>query len=136
MKIDYSQLQKSIANLKAHYQKYKEKEGSFEAQEKSIYETAIVKSFEIAFEMAWKHLKKYLESEGLIDISNAPKQIFRMGHKANIIEHVDNWLRYCESRNQTSHDYNLEKTEPLFGLLDDFINDAEELYHRIANDEE
>ncbi len=134
--IDYSKLKQTIKNLKEQYNAYlKLKEKGFNNSiEKNIYETAIVKCFETSFEMAWKHLKKYLKTQGHDNLPSSPKQIVRIGYQSGVIEHGDLWLEYLEKRNFTSHDYSSEKAFNILAVVEDFIKDLEEMYERIIND--
>jgi len=46
---------------------------------------SIIQRFEFTLELAWKTLRKYLESEGIQDI-NSPKQTIRAAFASKVIE--------------------------------------------------
>ena len=64
----------------------------------------LVQSFEFTFELAWKTIKDYLESEGM-DIKS-PKEAIKAGFSTEIIEDGHIWIEMLEKRNELSHTYN------------------------------
>ena len=45
----------------------------------------------------------------------------------NYISDWERWRTYHEKRNITAHEYNLEKSRKLLGLIPDFLRDIKEL---------
>ena len=68
----------------------------------------LIQFFEVSFELAWKCLGDYLESEGFSPSS--PKKILRQAFQSNIIENGELWLQALEDRNLTTHTYNEKKS--------------------------
>lgn len=66
-----------------------------------------IQFFEISFELAWKLLKDYLESEGYAIIS--PRAAIKQAVQADVISNGHEWLDALEDRNRTVHTYD-EKT--------------------------
>lgn len=129
MKTNYDKLKNSLENIKSQYEAYinKQKNGFEDEVQQKIYETALVKCFENSFEMAWKHLKKYLGEQGLNGIPNTSKSIFRKAYESGLVEYIDLWLEYCEKRNFTTHDYDSEKAFDVLKNIADFIEDLQSL---------
>jgi nucleotidyltransferase substrate binding protein (TIGR01987 family) len=74
----------------------------------SILERAgLIQFFEIAFELSWKVLKDYEESEGFS--VKTPRDAIKTAFQAGIIDHGEQWLQALQDRNLTAHTYN-EKT--------------------------
>ena len=74
----------------------------------SIVERAgLIQFFEIAFELSWKLLKDYEESEGFS--VKTPREAIKQAFQARIIDDGEHWLQALQDRNLTAHTYN-EKT--------------------------
>lgn len=74
----------------------------------SIVERAgLIQFFEMAFELSWKLLKDYEESEGFT--IKTPREAIKTAFQAGIINNGEDWLQALQDRNLTAHTYN-EKT--------------------------
>lgn len=69
-----------------------------------IYTMALVQAFEIAFELAWKTIKDYLEYNGIK--TDTPRETIKTAFSNNLIEDGKTWIAMMEARNKTSHTYN------------------------------
>ncbi|MCD6136688.1 nucleotidyltransferase substrate binding protein [Candidatus Bipolaricaulota bacterium] len=63
----------------------------------------IIQFYEVCFELSWKTMKDYLESEGFL--VKSPKQAIKQAFHIEIIEDGELWLSALEDRNLTSHTY-------------------------------
>ena len=68
---------------------------------------ALVQSFEIVFELAWKVLKDFLEENG-IEVSY-PKTAIKEAFNKKTIKNGQTWIDMSDTRNSTSHEYNMDK---------------------------
>lgn len=66
---------------------------------------ALTQAFEFTYELAWKTIKDYLESEGYEQL-NSPRQTIRTAFKAGVISEAELWMAVIEKRNLASHTYN------------------------------
>ena len=74
-------------------------------QQPSVVERAgIIQFFEMAFELAWKLLKDYQQSEGY-DL-NSPRAAIKQAFQNGLIEDGHRWIQALEDRNLTTHTYN------------------------------
>ncbi len=88
---------------------------------------ALVQAFEITFELAWKTQKDYLEYNGIK--VNTPREAIKEAFQSNIIEDGQIWIDMMESRNKTSHTYNVEFANQLaHEILEKYIPQFENLY--------
>ncbi len=88
---------------------------------------ALVQAFEITFELAWKTQKDYLEYNGIK--VNTPRETIKEAFQSNIIEDGQIWIDMMESRNKTSHTYNVEFANQLaHEILEKYIPQFENLY--------
>ena len=79
-------------------------------QERELNEAeqmGLIQSFEFSFELAWKLMKDFLNSKGIIDIIGS-KDAIRQAFSNGIIENGEVWFSMIDSRNDTSHAYDEE----------------------------
>ena len=91
-----------------------------------MLEDSCIKRFEYTLEISRKLMKKILKkiygkSEEELTVNNTFR--FMQGYK--FIPNWENWREYYEKRNNTAHEYNLEKSRKLIEIIPDFINDTE-----------
>lgn len=101
-----SRLTERIENFNRAFEIYK---SAVEAFDKDVVlsHMALIQSFEVCFELAWKVLKDYLNQEG-VDVL-LPKQVIKEAFSFNVIENGQVWIDMLDTRNSTSHEYNMEK---------------------------
>ena len=63
----------------------------------------IIKSYEMCFELAWKGLKDYLESQGLDP--KFPRETIKSAVQTGILVDDDAWMRALTDRNLMVHTY-------------------------------
>jgi len=136
--IDYSKLRAALGNLERQWENLK---GSRDREQISALDLealqeSVIKRFDLALEMSWKLLLKYLEQEvGLVDVPSGPKPIFRLADQNNLLNaRIDAWILYVNARNASSHDYSGEKAAETLRVIPDFLEDAVRLYQMISGD--
>lgn len=98
------------------------------SEEKSeLVRDASIKRFELAFDLAWKAVKAYLETvEGTKCAS--PKQCFREAYRNGLIEYSDKWLDFVDMRNKTVHTYHEDLAEEIYAKLPEVLSHLKKLY--------
>ena len=87
----------------------------------------IIQFYEVCFELSWKTLKDYLESEGFI--VKSPKQTIKQAFQMGIIENGELWISALEDRNLTSHIYDEATTDNIIlKIRQDYFNIISFLY--------
>jgi nucleotidyltransferase substrate binding protein (TIGR01987 family) len=76
---------------------------------------AVIQRFEFTFELAWKTMKLWLSWQG-VEV-HTPAQVLAEALQAGLIIDGNGWSRMQESRNWTSHTYNLELAEAVDAFL-------------------
>ncbi|MBI9073439.1 MAG: nucleotidyltransferase substrate binding protein [Melioribacteraceae bacterium] len=66
----------------------------------------IVQFFEVTFELAWKTLKDYLESEGYL--VKSPRETIKQAFQNEIIRDGESLMQALDDRNLTTHIYDNE----------------------------
>jgi len=130
---NYNELKRALQRLEERYSEYlanKDEVAEFMAE--SLADSC-VKHFDYCFEVAWKHLKKYLrERMKVAEPPNSPNKIFEIAAAKGVIENVMLWRDFNEKRGMSSHDYSGEKPQLVFQIIPVFIKAARELYETMT----
>lgn len=65
----------------------------------------IVQRFEFTFELAWKTLRDYMQSQGAAIDPVTPRRVIKQGFSMRVIGDGQTWIDMLEHRNQMSHTY-------------------------------
>lgn len=122
--IDIGSLRKAFATLKEVYSVYVEKE--YDEKYSDYILDSCVQRFEYTFETAWKTMKRYLKLYySKQDAELSMNNIFRYMENYGLAKNWENWKNYYKERNNTSHEYDIEKSRELIKIIPDFIEDVE-----------
>lgn len=130
--IDNTNLIKALEPLKKSMQKLSEnKDDSI----RDLIEDSCVKRFEYTLETSWKLMKRVLKkvygkNEQELTVNN----IFRFMQGYGFIENWENWKDYYAKRNDTSHEYNIEKSRELIKIIPQFIADADFFINKLQRE--
>ena len=92
----------------------------------------VIQRFEIVMDLSRKMIIRVLKDiMGLDDIIANNKTFIREGAKFGLIADAEAWMRYIESRNQTSHTYDAQIAEQVFSHVAAFLPDAKDLLERL-----
>jgi nucleotidyltransferase substrate binding protein (TIGR01987 family) len=86
----YSRLQEAVAANK-------------QAPDNQLIQMALIKSFEMTFELSWKTMKDYLKYNG-IDVK-LPREIIKQAFATDLITDGQMWMDMLEDRNLMAHTY-------------------------------
>lgn len=91
--------------------------------------TAIIKKFEITYELAWKLMKKWLKTHISPNIADGlvKREFFRLASEHRLILDVDVWMRYHNSRNDTAHNYDCGRADMVHEVTGEFLHDIHRL---------
>lgn len=100
-------------------------------QYSKLEQAGLIQTFEFCFELAWKTLKDFLESEGII--ASSPREVIKESFKANFIIDGHAWIDALEKRNLPTHTYSEEMStqaeelikEKYFPIMKQFKQDFE-----------
>ena len=122
-KIDISYVQNALETLKKSNIKF------LENKDESItdmLEDSCVKRFEYTLETSWKLMKRILKKiYGKQEQELTVNNIFRFMQGYGFIKNWESWKDYYAKHNDTSHEYNLEKSRELLKIIPTFIEDAD-----------
>jgi nucleotidyltransferase substrate binding protein (TIGR01987 family) len=91
-----------------------------------------IQRFEVAFELAWKTLKDYLEESGVVVNPVTPRNVIKEAFAAKLLEDAQVWIDMMLHRNLLSHTYDItvfeavlrtvaERYFPAFDRLHEFF---------------
>jgi nucleotidyltransferase substrate binding protein (TIGR01987 family) len=66
-----------------------------------------IQRFEVAFELAWKTLKDYLEESGVVVNPVTPRNVIKEAFAAKMLEDAQVWIDMMLHRNLLSHTYDI-----------------------------
>lgn len=120
IELDIEALRKAESSLEKAYSVFLE--GSDDEEMCAIYADSCVKRFEYTFETAWKTMKKYFKlqyskKEEELTMNN----IFRYMEAYGFAKSWTSWRDYYSKRNNTAHEYNIEKSRNLLEIIPEFI---------------
>lgn len=131
-KIDFSNVQKALETLKKSDAKLKENK---DTSITDMLEDSCVKRFEYTLETSWKLMKRILKKVyGKQEQELTVNNIFRYMQGYGFIQNWENWRDYYAKRNDTSHEYNIEKSRELLQIIPAFINDVEFLIEKFREE--
>ena len=103
----------------------------------ALIRDALIQRFEYTYELAWKAMKRYLETahgEESIDRWSR-RDLFRVAAEVGLIDDPKPWFEYIRMRNLTSQTYNEETARGVASTIPGFARDCEafidELQRRI-----
>ena len=79
----------------------------------AIIREGFIQRFEIAFDLAWKTARDFLEFEGII-VQPTPRAIIKEAFSANVIGDGQIFIEMLEARNLMSHMYDEETFNTVF----------------------
>ena len=103
-----SRLQERIENFNRAYEIFTDAVQAYKSDKSVVLmQMALIQSFEICFELAWKILKDYLSVKAVEVFT--PKDTIKSAFNAQIIMNGQVWIDMANDRNLSSHEYNMEK---------------------------
>ena len=70
-----------------------------------------IQRFEVAFELAWKTIKDYLEESGVVVNPVTPRNVIKEAFTARLLDDADVWIDMMLHRNLLSHTYDIQVFE-------------------------
>ncbi len=84
----------------------------------SIIADSCIQRYEYTLKTSWKLMKKYLKLVyGKSDEELTVNNIFRLMSGYNMIGDWENWKEYYLKRNETAHEYNIEKSRSVLTVM-------------------
>lgn len=92
------------------------------------YKLAVIQSYEMDIELAWKTLKDYLDYLGYK--LQAPREVIKQAFATEFIADGDVWIQMIDDRNLTSHTYDEAKAQEIVDSInEDYFAKLDNLYN-------
>src|SRR5579872_361645 len=88
-----------------------------------------VQAFEFCYELAWKLMKRVLESRGLE--SGSPKDTFRKAFEEGLISDPEIWFEFQENKNLSLHVYEKENLDIVVASFNQFSIELSKLLAKV-----
>jgi nucleotidyltransferase substrate binding protein (TIGR01987 family) len=89
-----------------------------------------IQRFELAFELAWKILKDYLEHEGRTIAPVTPRNVIKEAFAARVLRDGQIWIDMLDQRNLLSHTYSAAMCDKaVLAIRDRYLAAIDELHH-------
>lgn len=93
----------------------------------------IIQFFEMTFELAWKVLKDYLESEGYM--VKSPRETVKQAFQIGLIDNGHIWIDALSNRNLTTHTYDEELAEKMTKeILMAYLPELDSMYKKLSKE--
>ena len=93
----------------------------------------IIQFFEMTFELAWKVLKDYLESEGYM--VKSPRETIKQAFQIGLIDNGHVWIDALSNRNLTTHTYDEELAIKMTSeILDAYLPELDKMYEKLSKE--
>lgn len=76
---------------------------------------ASIQRFEFCVELFWKFLKRIMSQLGTE--TNFPREVIQQAYAGNLIDDEQQWLQMLKDRNETSHTYDEELADRIYGMI-------------------
>jgi len=96
---------------------------------RNAIQAGVIKHFEFTYELSWKFIKRWLDTNVSASLADGVtrRELFRLAAENRLIDDVEQWMRYHEARNLTSHIYQPEIAAKVYSIAHDFARDAARL---------
>jgi nucleotidyltransferase substrate binding protein (TIGR01987 family) len=129
--LELTSLQKAVSALDAVLAKSDDVEfmGHLDEVARNAIKAGVIQHFEFTYELCWKFIKRWLETNISATAADGVtrRELFRLGAENRLIDDVEQWMRYHEARNVTSHIYQPQIAERVYKTAHDFARDAARL---------
>ncbi len=95
----------------------------------------VIQNFEFTYELCWKFIQRWLRENvpiSEVEFPRTRKELFRLAARHGLIEDPLPWFDYGDARNIIAHTYDETKSKVVYDAATHFINDAIDLWKRLA----
>ena len=131
MALALDNLQKAVSALTAVLAKSDDVKfmNSLDDVARNAIKAGVIQHFEFTYELCWKFIKRWLETNIGPAVADGVtrRELFRLAAENRLLDDVEQWMRYHEARNLTSHIYQPAVAEKVYNTAHEFARDAARL---------
>jgi nucleotidyltransferase substrate binding protein (TIGR01987 family) len=121
--LDIEILKDAVNALGNAIDEYSESLPDATVRRRDVLRSGVIQNFEVAYELYWKFMKKWLEInvEPNIIMGNTRRDFYRIAWENGLISDVKAWWAFHEARNRTLHTYSAMTAEYIFNKAIEFL---------------
>ena len=135
MALELISLRKAIEALDRALQatEFSDEFASFSSIVQETLHSGVIQNFEVAYEQAWKMMKRWIEANVGAEAADGVtrRELFRLAAEQKLIDDVDEWMSFHQTRNITSHTYDLETANDAYNDAVAFLPLVKDLLARL-----
>jgi len=130
--LDITALKDAVASLERALRVY-ERADDYDADVFETLRAGVIQKFEVAYEVAWKMMKRWLEMNvgPTLFEGTTKKELFRHAAENHLIADTIPWFHFHRSRNITAHTYNLVNAKAAAELARKFFSEVSDFLIRL-----
>ena len=134
MTLDLTSLAQSVNVLRGSVEDNRRNGSQFSPLQQETFRSGIIQNFEIAYELSWKAMKRWIEENVSPDVLfGVPRiELFRRAAENGLIDSVENWMTFHQARNSTSHIYSAAVAAEVYEAAVQFVFDADTFLQNIT----
>ena len=102
--------------------------------DQKISQMALIKSFELAFELSWKTLQSLFKSQGYVEV-RSPKGVIKEAFNKDVIKEGQLWIDMLDARNRLSHIYDESMFKEIVkSISKEYVKEIEKLYQKLEQE--
>lgn len=107
-------------------------DAAFELPKNEIVRDAAIQRFKVAYELAWRVIRRHLEWSGVPDVESwTRKDLFREAARAGLIVDAERWFDHDFARNLSFRTYEELYADEVYEAARNFAHDARRLVERL-----
>ena len=113
--LDITSLKNAVSALGTSIETYNEFADKSEKL-KDTLRSGVIQNFEVAYELCWKFMKKWMEINvsSTILMETTRREFYKLAKQYGLIGNFEDWWLFHDSRNKTSHIYNGATAEEVY----------------------
>ena len=134
MTLDFTSLTRSITTLRGSVEDNRRNGSTFSPLQQETFRSGIIQNFEIAYELCWKTMKRWIEENVSPDVLfGVPRiELFRRAAENGLIDSVEHWMTFHQARNSASHIYSVAIAAEVYETAVRFVPEAEAFLQNIT----
>jgi len=135
MALDLTSLTRSITVLRESVEDNLQSGSTFSPLQQETFRSGIIQHFEIAYELCWKTMKRWIEENVSPDVLlGVPRrELFRRAAENGLIGSIEHWMTFHQARNSTSHIYSAAIAAEVYEAAIRFVSEAETFLQNITD---
>lgn len=126
---------KKLLSFDKALRSFKEVHSSYiKKPDQKVSQMALIKSFELAFELSWKTLQSFFKSQGYVEVKS-PKGVIKEAFNKDVIKEGQLWIDMLDARNRLSHIYDESMFKEIIKKISkEYVKEIERLYKKLEKE--